>query len=397
MHSTKQLDDIQLDGKRVCLRVDYNVPFDEKGAIADDSRITATLPTIKYLMQKGCSIVLLSHLGRPKGKVDKSLSLKPVAEHLSALLGKPVEFISDIEPVRKLEKGEIVMLENLRFYPGEEKPESDLTFANKLKAWGDAYVNDAFAVSHRKHTSVWSLPKLFSGDAAAGLLLEKELEHLNQITTNPKRPFFAVIGGSKVSTKLGVIEALLKKVDGMMVGGGLAYTFLKAKGIDIGSSLVEDDLLEKAKETLTSAEAKGIELLLPVDLLVSDDIDGRKEAKVVSAIEGVPKGASGVSIGPETVKLWREKLAVAGTVFWNGPLGIYEMEPYQGPTIEFARRLGELKSDTGALTVAGGGDCIAAIHKARVSDQFSYLSTGGGATLELLEFGTLPGVDALSD
>lgn len=392
MMQVKRLDQIDVNDKAVCLRVDYNVPFKEDGSIADDSRILATLPTIKYLRDKGCGIVVLAHLGRPKGKRDASLSLKPIAEYLGNLLNKEVALQDDLEPARKPVKGEILMLENLRFWQGEENPESDPEFTKKLAAFGDAYVNDAFAVSHRKHASVWSLPKLFTGCAAAGLLMEKELDELSRLTDNPKRPFFAVIGGSKVSTKLGVIEALLGKVDGLMIGGGLAYTFLKAKGIDVGSSLVEDDLIEKAKETLASAAAKKITIHLPIDLLVSDDIDAKAPARAVDV--AAIGSSSGVSIGPKTVEAWSEELDKAATIFWNGPLGIYEMEPYQGPTVDFAHKLAEKKK---ALTIAGGGDCIAAIHAARVADRFSYLSTGGGATLELLEFGNLPGVEVLKN
>jgi len=392
MNQVKRLDQIDIDNKAVCLRVDYNVPFKEDGSIADDSRITATLATIKYLREKGCGIVILSHRGRPKGKRDEALSLRPIAEHLGHLLNTKVTLQSELEPACKPAQGEIMMLENLRFWPGEEKPESDPDFASKLAAFGDAYVNDAFAVSHRKHTSVWSLPKLFPSLAAAGLLMEKELEELGRLTHNPERPFYAVIGGSKVSTKLGVIEALLGKVNALMIGGGLAYTFLKAKGIDVGTSLVEDDLLEKAKETLESAETKGVKIHLPIDLLVSEDIDARAPARRVDT--AAIGSCSGVSIGPKTVEAWSKELVSAKTVFWNGPLGIYEMEPYRGPTIDFAHKLAENRE---ALTIAGGGDCIAAIHAAGVAGSFGYLSTGGGATLELLEFGTLPGVEVLKN
>lgn len=392
MKIVTKLGQIKIDGKAVCLRVDYNVPFKEDGSIADDSRITATLPTIKYLQEKGCGIVILSHRGRPKGRHNEALSLQPICDHLANLLQTKIAFHGMLEPVKKPAAGKIIMLENLRFWPGEEKPDNDPAFAKRLAAFGDAYVNDAFAVSHRKHTSVWSLPKLFPGAAAAGLLMVQELDELSRLTDNPVRPFYAVIGGSKVSTKLGVIESLLTRVDGLMIGGGLAYTFLKAQGLDVGSSLVEDDLLEKAQETLESAASKQIAIHLPNDLLVSSDIDARVPAKAVD-ITGIGRD-SGVSIGPNTLDVWSKELDGAKTIFWNGPLGIYEMEPYRGPTIDFAHRLAEKKD---ALTIAGGGDCIAAIHAARVADRFSYLSTGGGATLELLEFGTLPGIEVLKN
>lgn len=393
MRTPKTLSELPLENKRVCLRVDYNVPFDESGTIIDDSRIRATLPTIKYLLEKGCGIVLMSHCGRPRGKKDPQFTLKRVASYLENLIGRSVKFIDSLTPVLPVENGEIVMLENLRFYPGEEKPESDPAFADRLAAWGEVYVNDAFAVSHRKHTSVYALAQKFAGRAAMGLLLERELQELGVVFNDPVRPFFAVIGGSKVSTKLGVIEALLKKVDGLMVGGGLAYTFLKARGVSVGNSLVEEDFVKKAEETLASAEARGVEFLLPIDLLVSRDVKAQEPAIAVDITEGVPDGAEGVSIGPKTVEAWGEKLKSVKTVFWNGPLGIYEMAPYQGPTLAFARKMSELS----AFTLGGGGDCVAAIHKAGVADRFTYLSTGGGATLELLEYGSLPGVDALID
>ncbi len=394
MRTQKKLD---VKDKKTLVRVDYNVPMSE-GEIVSDARIKATLETLRALIEKGARVIIISHLGRPKGKVNPALSLKPCAERLQQLLGQKVTFIKECvgekakAAVNSLESGSVLMLENARFYPGEEKPEDHPEFGQALFELGDVYVNDAFAVSHRKHASVYMVPKLFKEKAAFGLLMEKEVTVLGKdLIKSPKRPFFAVIGGSKVSTKLGVLKALLNKVDGLMLGGGLAYTFLKARGVKVGKSLVEDDFIDKAKEIMKLADEKGVELLLPIDVLASKSFDGSKPVQSVDLEAGIGKDEEGVSIGPGTQNAWLKKLAGVKTIFWNGPLGIYEIDAFAGPTEGFAKGLSSLD----AVKIAGGGDCIAAIGKAKLESGFTYLSTGGGAALEYIEKGTLPGIEAI--
>jgi phosphoglycerate kinase len=393
----RTLNDLNVEGKKTFVRVDYNVPL-EGGKIVSDARIQATLPTLRALVEKKARIILAAHLGRPKGKKAATYSLRPCAEHLSKILAQPVEFVEDcIGPEVKakidaLEPGAILMLENLRFYPGEEKPDDHPEFVEKLRELADVYINDAFAVSHRKHASVYQVPILFKDQAAFGLLMEKEIQVLGQDLINePKRPFYAVIGGSKVSTKLGVLKALLKKVDGLMLGGGLAYTFLKAKGAKVGKSLVENDFIEEAKAVLELAQERGVKIELPIDVLASKSYDGSAPAQSMDLEIGIPDDQEGVSIGPGTQAAWIKILSKVKTVFWNGPLGIYEVEAFAGPTEGFAKGVSELD----AVKIAGGGDCVAAIGKAKLEKGFTYLSTGGGAALEFIEKGTLPGIEAI--
>lgn len=389
------LQDIPLKGKKVLLRVDFNVPFKD-GKISDDTRIKEALATIQHILKEGGSVILMSHLGRPKGK-SPELSLAPVAKRLSELLHTPVHFASDsIGPdvekmAANLKNGEVLLLENLRFYPAEEDPKKDPTFAKKLSALADIYVNDAFGTAHREHSSTATIAQYFPKKAAAGLLMQKEISFLGSLVQNPKRPFYAIIGGAKISTKIGVLESLLSKVDGIFIGGGMAYTFFKAEGIDIGNSICEDDAIETAKKF--TAKCTKVKLWLPEDVVIADAFKENAAMRVVSIKEGIPPGWQGMDIGPNTVKEWEKELKNAKTVFWNGPLGVFEFPRFAKGTDEIAKFLSELK----ATTVVGGGDSVAAVNQLHLSKKFSHVSTGGGASLEFLEMGHLPGIDALSD
>jgi len=390
--------DLSVEGKRVLMRVDFNVPLFENGSIRDDMRIQANLPTIEYLIKQKASIVLMSHMGRPDGKVDPNLSLKKVATRLSELLKHRVNFVDDCigtkakEAALKLKPTEILMLENLRFHIEEQYPDEKGEFARELASMGVLYVNDAFGVSHRKHASVYEVPRLFETQAACGFLMEKEIEYLSKILLSPPRPFFAIIGGAKISTKIGVVESLLKKVDTLMIGGAMAYTFLKASGLDIGNSLVENDYLLEANKVMKMAKDKEIHLLLPQDVLISKSFKEPIEMKEISCDQGIPQGFEGVSIGSKTLKSWEEKVQNAHCVFWNGPLGVFEVKEFATATFEMAKTLSNLD----ALTIGGGGDSLAAINQSGVAAGFSHLSTGGGASLEYIEYGTLPGIEVLS-
>lgn len=390
------LKDLDLKGKRVLMRVDFNVPLDAKGEVVDDTRIRATLPSIKYVLNAGASLILMSHLGRPKGKLTPEFSLAPCAKRLAVLLGKPVQFANDCigpevaERARHLKPGEILLLENLRFHRGEEHPEEDPEFVNQLASLGDLYVNDAFGTAHREHASTASLARLFSGRSAAGFLMAKEIEILGDILTEPKRPFYAIIGGAKVGTKLGILKALLNKVDALMIGGGMAYTFLKARGYSIGNSLVDNEALGSAKELMDACVNRGVQLLLPVDHVVAKNQDPAT-AQVVD--KGIPEGFQGVDIGPKTIAEFAELLENGATVFWNGPLGICEQEQFAVGTRAIAKICARLP----AVTIVGGGDSVAALQAAGLVDQITHVSTGGGAALEFIEYGHLPGIDALSN
>ncbi len=385
--------DLPLEGKRVLLRVDFNVPMDPEGRITDDTRIRASLPTIEYILSHGASIVLMSHLGRPKKK-DPHLSLAPCAKRLSALLKRPVMMAPDSvgplveKKVEAMEKGDLIMLENLRFYEGEENPEKDPSFVSALSRLGDVYVNDAFGTAHRAHASTCVIAKYFPGKSAAGFLMEKEIEQLSYLLENPERPFYAILGGSKVSTKVGVIKHLLDRLDALFLGGAMAFTFLKAQGIEIGASLFEEEEIKIAREIL----AKKQKIFLPIDFVIADQINETAIKKVALASEGIPAGWIGVDIGPQTVKSWSKELMNAKTVFWNGPLGVFEVAPFAKGTHEIALAL----SHSSAKVTVGGGDSVAAIHQMGLEKKFAHLSTGGGASLEFLEFGHLPGIDALS-
>lgn len=386
------VDEIEVKGKRVFIRADYNVPLDN-GQISDDTRIRSTLPTIRSVLDRGGSVILASHLGRPKGKVDKNYSLAPVAERLSELLGKKVVFVEDCigkaveEKAQQLKPGDMMLLENLRFHPEEEK--NDEGFAKKLAGLADVYINDAFAVSHRAHASVEAITR-FTPQKGAGFLIKDEMTYFNRAMVEPKRPLVAIIGGAKVSGKLEVLENLIQKVDTLLIGGGMAFTFLKAQGIEIGKSLVEDDLLDTARTVMKKAEEKGATVILPVDCVVASKVDAKADYKTTS-IEDIPADWMGLDIGEETLKLFKEAIKNAGTIVWNGPMGVFEIKPFSKGTYKVV----DLVADSSALSIVGGGDTDVALHRSGKSDKISFMSTAGGAFLELLKGGTLPALKAL--
>ncbi|MBS0621251.1 MAG: phosphoglycerate kinase [Verrucomicrobia bacterium] len=393
-----RLQDLGVRGKKVLLRVDFNVPFDASGAISDDTRIRAALPTIRFILDQGGSVILMSHLGRPEGKRSPKFSLAPCAKALAALLNKPVQMASDCigpdveKEAEALKSGEVLLLENLRFHAAEEKPSLDPTFAKQLAQLGDLYVNDAFGTAHRAHASTAEIAAYFPKKAAAGLLLQKEIEFLGTLLTDPKRPFYAVIGGAKISTKIGVLSSLLKKVDGIFIGGGMAYPFFKAQGISIGDSPCEEDQVSVAAAFLKEAKEKQVPLWLPIDVVTADAFSQEAHVRTVSVQEGIAEKWQGMDMGPLTCEAWSKELQKAATVFWNGPVGVFEMPPFAKGTEAIAKCLATLS----AITVVGGGDSLAAISKLHLEEHFTHLSTGGGAALEYIEYGHLPGIDALS-
>lgn len=393
------LSDLNLNGKKVLMRVDFNVPLDKKGNITDDTRIAASLPSIKYVLERGGALILMSHLGRPKDKRVPEMSLSPCAKRLSELLGIPVAMAPDCVGaetelmVGNLKPGQAILLENLRFHKGEEHPDEDPSFVKSLARLGDVYVNDAFGTAHRAHASTAVIAQYFPGKAAAGFLLEKEIQFLGNALLNPQRPFYAIIGGAKISSKIGVLQALLKKVDGLLIGGGMAYTFYKAQGIPIGNSLHEDDQLDKAKAILQDVPKAKLKFMLPVDNVAADRIDQTAKTEVVRIPPGIPEGFQGVDIGPETIRMFAAELQKAKMILWNGPLGVFEVPAFAKGTLAIAKNLANLDANT----IVGGGDSVAAIQMAGLADKFTHLSTGGGASLEYIEFGTLPGIEALSD
>jgi len=386
------IEDLDVAGKRVLMRVDFNVPL-KGGAVSDDTRIRAALPSIRYILERGGSVVLMSHLGRPKGTVVEELRMDPVAARLEELLGSPVKKVDDCvgpeveQAAEALEPGDVLLLENLRFHPEEEK--GDDLFAQRLSRLGDVYVNDAFGTAHRAHASVAGVPKHLR--AAAGFLMQRELKYLGEALASPERPFLAILGGAKVSDKIPVIENLLGKVDGLLIGGGMTYTFMKAQGISVGNSIVEEDRIEVARDLLQRAKEKGVELCLPVDHLVAKEVDPRAETRVVE--DGIPDGWKAVDIGPKTARIYGEKVAAAKTVVWNGPMGIFEVEPFA----EGTRRLAEALAQAECVSIIGGGDSAAAVQKYGLTERVTHVSTGGGASLEFLEGKELPGVAALSE
>ena len=391
----KTIQDVDVAGKKVLVRVDYNVPQDKEGNITDDTRIRATLPTIHKLLQKGASVILMSHLGRPKGEVNLAYTLQPIADRLASLLDKPVKFAEDCVgevaegAVANLHQGEVLLLENLRFHSEEEK--NDPAFCQQLAKLADLAVNDAFGVSHRAHASVEGISKFMP--MVAGLLVEKEIKFLGKALANPERPFTAIIGGAKVSDKIGVIKNLMETVDVLIIGGGMANTFLAAQGYNMGASLVETDKADFARELLEKATERGISFLLPVDFVVADRFAADANFKVVKAAE-VPEGWMALDIGPESVKKFQEALKTSKTVVWNGPMGVFEMPNFAGGTMALAHTLAELKE---ATTIVGGGDSVAAIEKAGLANKIDHISTGGGASLEFLEGKILPGIAVLAD
>lgn len=393
------LHDLPVKGKKVLMRVDFNVPLDDKKNITDDTRITATLPSIRFVLDNGGALILMSHLGRPKDKVVPDLSLKPCAKRLSELLGREVLFAPDCvgpeveKMAAALKPGQVLLLENLRFHHGEENPDEDPGFVKQLAKLGDVYVDDAFGTAHRAHASTEAVARLFPGKAAAGFLLEKEIQFLGAALTHPKHPFVAIIGGAKISTKCGIIEALMKKADVVLIGGGMAYTFLKAKGIPIGKSIHEDDFLDKARQLMEMSGKKCGKLVLPKDIVIAQEPKAGSPSRIVKSANGIPEGYEGVGIGPETIDEYTIELKKASTVLWNGPLGVFEVPEFAKGTNAIAHVLSGLK----ATTIVGGGDSIAAVQAAGVADKISHMSTGGGASLEYIEFGTLPGIEILTD
>ena len=393
--SKRSIRNLELAGRRVLIRVDFNVPV-AAGAVGDDTRIRAALPTIRYALERGATVVLASHLGRPKGTPRPDLSLRPVARHLSELLDRPVHFAADCigEPARaaiaEAHPGGIVLLENLRFHAGEER--NDAALAAELGALADVYVNDAFGAAHRAHASTAGIVS-HVGDAGAGLLLGAELEHLGALLGNPRRPFVAVLGGAKVSGKLDVIENLLGRVDALLIGGAMAYTFFERRGLPVGRSLVEPDLLDAADGVERDARGAGVDLWLPADHVVTERVEAGAAAATLSVDDAAIGERIGVDIGPRTRQAYAEIVGRAGTVVWNGPLGVFEIDAFAAGTLAMARAV----AGTAATTVVGGGDSVAAVAKAGVRDRITHISTGGGASLEFLAGRTLPGVSALPD
>ena len=399
------IEDLNLKSKKVLIRVDFNVPLDDDKRITDDTRIRAALPTIRYVASRGGKAILMSHLGRPDGKRDGAFSLAPVASRLSELLGKPVAFADDCvgekaaSAVARLKGGDVLLLENLRFYPGEEA--GDEAFARSLASLGDVYIDDAFGTAHRPHASMVGVTK-FLPQAAGGYLLKKEIDYLGQAVENPSRPFIAILGGAKVSDKIKVIKNLLDRVDELLIGGAMAYTFLKAQGVPVGSSKVEGVITDKkgrqidvpalVKEILGKAAAKMATILLPLDHVAAERFAADAATKIVPR-DGIPDSWIGMDIGPKTAEAFAREIAKAKTVLWNGPMGVFEMKPFAAGTMAVARAL----ADSRAVTIVGGGDSVAAVNQSGVADKITHISTGGGASLEFLEGKVLPGIAALSD
>jgi phosphoglycerate kinase len=389
--SVKTVKDIDLKNKRIIMRADFNVPLKE-GNITDDTRIRAALPTIEYIVeQEGASLTLMSHLGRPKGKKDPAFSLAPVAGRLSELLGKPVKMAPDcigpeVEEMAKLQAGEIMLLENVRFY--NEETDNDEGFAKKLAALGDVYVNDAFGTAHRAHASTEGIARFLP--AVAGFLIEKEVAFFSPLLADPKQPFVAVIGGAKVSSKIGVLETLLPKCSTLVIGGGMAYTFLRVQNHSVGKSLVEEEYLDTAKKLLDDVERMGKEIILPVDHMVGDEFSEHAKAEYIDSVD-IPDGKIAMDIGPKTLELIRERIAEAASLVWNGPMGVFEFDAFAKGTMETAKFV----ADCSGTTVIGGGDSVAAVNKFNLADNIDHVSTGGGASLEFLEGKTLPGIAAL--
>ncbi|MGB3311621.1 MAG: phosphoglycerate kinase [Nodosilinea sp.] len=396
--SVASLSAADVSGKRVLVRADFNVPLDDQGAITDDTRIRAALPTIQDLTGKGAKVILASHFGRPKAQVVESMRLTPVAKRLSELLGQEVIKCDDCigddvaAAVGAMENGQVALLENVRFYAGEEA--NDPEFAKQLAANADLYVNDAFGTAHRAHASTAGVTKYLS-PSVAGYLIEKELQYLQAAIENPQKPLAAIIGGSKVSSKIGVIETLLDKVDKLLIGGGMIFTFYKARGLNVGKSLVEEDKLELAKSLEIKAKEKGVDLLLPTDVVLADNFAPDANAQTVS-VEAIPDGWMGLDIGPDSIKVFQDALKQCKSVIWNGPMGVFEFDKFAAGTEAIAHTLAELTGQ-GVTTIIGGGDSVAAVEKVGVAEKMSHISTGGGASLELLEGKELPGITALDD
>jgi len=394
MMNKKTIEDIDVKGKKVIVRVDFNVPLDENRKITDDKRIVGALPTIKYLVDNGAKTILVSHLGRPKDGFEEKYSMKPTAERLSELLGKEVIMAKDVigedakAKAAALKDGEVLMLENVRFHKEETK--NDPAFAKELASMAEIYVNDAFGTAHRAHASTAGLADYLP--AVCGYLIQKEIEIMGKALSNPERPFVAILGGAKVSDKIAVIENLIDKVDTLIIGGGMAYTFFKAKGYNIGTSICEDDKVELSKSLLEKAQSKGVKLLLPVDNVVGLEFKNDTEFKVVAS-DSIPDGWMGLDIGPKTIEAYAAEIKNAKTVVWNGPMGVFEFPNFEKGTKEVARAVAE----SGSTSIIGGGDSAAAIEQLGFADKITHISTGGGASLEFLEGKVLPGIDVLLD
>lgn len=388
----RRVDQIEVKGKRVFVRVDFNVPLDEKKEITDDTRIISALPTIKFIMGAGGKVILASHLGRPKGKPDPKYSLAPVAKRLSGLLGREVSLASDCvgEEVRgqvsRMKEGDVLLLENLRFHAEEEK--NDESFSKALASLCDVYINDAFGTAHRAHASTEGMTR-YVQNVGAGFLMIKEVESLEKALVNPGRPYIAILGGAKVSDKIGVIQNLLNKVDTLLIGGGMAYTFLKARGVEVGKSLVETDQIGLSLNLLEGARER-VKLILPSDHVAAEKMDIHARSEIVTN-DNIPDDWVCLDIGPETIRAFADEIKTARTIFWNGPMGVFEMEPFSKGTFAIARAVAESQ----AFSIVGGGDSVAAVNQAGVADKISHISTGGGASLEFIEGKTLPGIEAL--
>jgi phosphoglycerate kinase len=396
VNKKRSITDLDLEGRRVLVRVDFNVPI-KNGTIGDDTRIRASLPTIRYALEHGAkTVILCSHLGRPKGKVDPQYSLKPIADRLSSLIDRPVVFAGDCvgepakEAIAKAGDGGVVLLENLRFHPEEEK--NDSAFAAQLAALADVYVNDAFGSAHRAHASTEGVVKHVK-EAAAGLLMAAEIEHLGRVLEHPDHPFVAILGGAKVSDKLEVIQNLIPRVDALLIGGAMAYTFFKARNVPVGKSLVEADLLDAAKDVESRAKARGLRLELPSDHVVAPKLEAGSPAETLDVGDPAIGDRMGLDIGPKTIATYRSVITTAKTVIWNGPMGVFEIDAFAKGTMEVAKAVADVKG----TTIIGGGDSIAAVAKAGVTDRITHISTGGGASLEFLGGRILPGVAALPD
>ncbi|MCH9633860.1 MAG: Phosphoglycerate kinase [Chlamydiae bacterium] len=394
----KHLEDVNFENKKALVRVDLNVPFDSKGNIADETRIQACIPTVKYILKRGGSVVLISHLGRPKGQKDPSLSLEIMAKRLSELLERDVKFVADSvgaqvqQSKQALNPGEVLLLENLRFYEAEECPEKDPSYAQQLVQYCDLFVNDAFSTSHRKHSSITQVAQLLHPNTCMGLSMAKEEQFLKEVLIHPKKPFIPIIGGAKISSKIGVIKTLLDKADALIIGGAMAHTFLKVMGNKIGSSMNEAEYEPVAAELIELCKNKKISLILPVDLVVAPDLKNVDKAQIAS-INSIPDNFMGVDVGPETLKHYEDALKRAQTVFWNGPLGVTEVSEFSKGTERMAQILAGLQ----ITTLVGGGDSVAALKKLGLSEKMTYIATGGGASLEYIELGTLPGVEAIAN
>jgi len=392
MFAKQTIKDVDVRGKRVLVRVDFNVPLAE-GAVTDDTRVRAALPTLRYLVDHDARVIVVSHLGRPKGEPDPQYSLRPVQRVLQRLLGRNVYFVDNIvgpeahEAVERMVDGEILMLENVRFHPGEKA--NDAAFAAELASLADLYVDDAFGAAHRAHASTVGVTEFLP--SYAGLLLAREVETLTSLFVAPEKPFVAILGGSKVSDKFGVIDRLLEHVDTLIVGGGMCFTFLVAKGVDVGRSLVEIEWIEPAKRMLEKARERGVDLLLPVDFVVADQIVEDAETTIVGR-EEIPAGMMGLDVGPTTIELYKGAISTAHTIFWNGPMGVFEMKPFEAGTREVAVAVAR---NNKAVSVIGGGDSVAALKKFGLEERVTFVSTGGGASMKLLEGAPLPGIEAL--